>query len=52
MVRHSLVLALLLAAGATTSRGQAPASFPIEELTVAQLQDAMATGKYTARRLV
>lgn len=52
MVRHSLVLALLLAAGATTSRGQAPASFPLEELTVAQLQDAMATGKYTARRLV
>jgi amidase len=35
-----------------TSRGQAPGSFPLDELTVAQLQDAMATGKYTARRLV
>jgi amidase len=52
MVRHSLALALLLVASAEVSLGQAPASFPLDELTVAQLQDAMATGKYTARRLV
>src|SRR3954469_10285737 len=32
--------------------GQAPAAFPLEELTVAQLQEAMAAGRYTSRRLV
>jgi amidase len=31
---------------------QAPAGFELDEMTVAQLQDAMASGKYTARRLV
>jgi amidase len=32
--------------------GQTPSAFPLEELTIAQLQDAMATGRYTSRRLV
>ena len=32
--------------------GQPPAAFPLEEMTVAQLQDAMAAGRYTSRRLV
>lgn len=29
-----------------------PAAFELDEMTVAQLQDAMASGRYTARRLV
>lgn len=33
-------------------QGAGAASFPLDELTVAQLQDAMATGRYSARRLV
>ena len=33
-------------------RGQTPAAFPLEELTVTQLQEAMAAGRYTSRRLV
>ena len=32
--------------------GQPPAAFPLEEMTVAQLQEAMAAGRYTSRRLV
>ena len=52
MARALLALALILAFGAAVSRGQAPGSFPLDELTVKQLQDGMATGKYTARRLV
>ena len=33
-------------------QGSSPATFPLDELTVAQLQEAMASGRYTARRLV
>jgi amidase len=33
-------------------QGPGAAPFPLDELTVAQLQDAMATGRYSARRLV
>jgi amidase len=38
----------------TSPRGQqgSAAAFPLDELSVAQLQDAMAAGRYTARRLV
>ncbi|MEO8078215.1 MAG: amidase [Acidobacteriota bacterium] len=46
---------MLLAAGAPLSRAQqvTPApSFELQELTVAQLQDAMTTARYTSRRLV
>src|SRR3954471_10805600 len=32
--------------------GQAPAAFPLEEATIAQLQEAMSAGRYTSRRLV
>ena len=32
--------------------GQTPTAFPLEEMTVTQLQDAMAAGRYTSRRLV
>src|SRR6185503_2251317 len=32
--------------------GQPPAAFPLDEITVAQLQEAMAAGRYTSRRLV
>jgi len=42
----------VLVFSAAASRRQAPTPFPLDELTVAQLQDAMTTGKYTARRLV
>lgn len=35
-----------------TAAAQEPSRFELDELTVAQLQDAMASGKYTARRLV
>jgi amidase len=52
MVRKLLAVALLLVVGAAASRRQTPGSFPLDELTVAQLQDAMASGTYTARRLV
>src|SRR3954470_24808850 len=31
---------------------QAPSGFPLEEATVSELQDAMAAGRYTSRRLV
>ena len=52
MVRRLSAVALLSLLGASASRGQAPSSFPLDELTVAQLQDAMGSGTYTARRLV
>jgi amidase len=32
--------------------GQTPTAFPLEEMTVAQLQEAIAAGRYTSRRLV
>src|SRR6185436_12124092 len=49
------VVAVLLAAASPGSRAQPSpptGSFELDELTVAQLQDAMATGRYSARRLV
>ena len=37
---------------AAPARTQAPSGFPLEEATVGELQDAMAAGRYTSRRLV
>jgi amidase len=55
MARMSRILLIsslvMLVIGAPWAR-QAPPAFPIEELTVAQLQEAMAAGRYTSRRLV
>jgi hypothetical protein len=58
MIHRSIAYVLfvaLLTAGSPPSRApQAPltGSFELDELTVTQLQDAMATGRYTSRRLV
>jgi amidase len=55
MVRRTFTLIVWLAASALVSRAQAPAAIPafeLDELTVAQLQEAMAGGRYTSRRLV
>ena len=56
MLRKTIGIALcLIASGALMSRAQAPlsiAAFELDEMTVAQLQDAMASGRYTSRRLV
>lgn len=50
-MRH---LSLLLAAAllAASPQAQVPASFELDEATVAQLQAGLQSGKYTARRLV
>ncbi len=45
-----MLLASFLIALAFTA--QPPATFPLEETTVAQLQEAMASARYTSRRLV
>jgi amidase len=45
----ALVLLALTVIGVT---GQAPPAFELEEMTIAQLQEALATGRYTARHLV
>ncbi len=49
------LIVLAIVCGAAATRGQqSPATvpFPLEEATIAQLQDGMASGRYTARRLV
>jgi amidase len=43
---------LLLVAGATALAGQAPAPFELSELTAADLQAALSSGRYTSRQLV
>ena len=52
--RTLLFLSLLLAGGASLAvpQAQQPASFPLEEMTIAQLQEAMTRGQYTSRQLV
>jgi amidase len=50
IITASLLISWVLVA-APSSR-QTPGAFPLEEATVAQLQDAMAAGRYTSRRLV
>jgi hypothetical protein len=56
MVRKTIGPAFcLIASVVLISRAQAPlpaAAFDLDEMTVAQLQDAMASGRYTSRRLV
>jgi amidase len=51
---RTLVVTAVLAAGCTSpSRAPAPApAFALEELTLHDLQDAMAAGRYTSRQLV
>ncbi len=55
-MRTALIAILAVAiCGVMSLRGQqgaGAAPFPLDELTVAELQDAMAAGRYTARRLV
>jgi len=50
MHRPALILVAILLVG--SSHAQQPASFELEEATVAQLQEGMQSGRYTARRLV
>jgi amidase len=52
MLRILTTLFLIVFLLPSTFRGQTPSAFPLEELTVAQLQEAMAAGRYTSRRLV
>src|SRR3954467_4572418 len=48
IVSFLIVWVSIAAPGST----QAPSGFPLEEATVGELQDAMAAGRYTSRRLV
>jgi amidase len=55
MMRIAITLIACLAASPLVPRAQAPAAIPafeLDELTVAQLQEGMAGGRYTSRRLV
>ncbi len=47
-----MLLVLALSGLAAVPRAQAPARFELDEMSVMQLQDAMASGRYTSRRLV
>src|SRR3954463_16610615 len=50
MTRRMLLVVALSALAAP--RAQGPARFELDEMSVMQLQDAMASGRYTSRRLV
>src|SRR5215212_35426 len=54
IIAAAVLLALISAHPHARSARQAPsaAPFELEEATVTQLQDAMASGRYTSRRLV
>jgi amidase len=56
MMRSGLALAigalLVLSIGPVGARQPRGSNFELEELTIAELQDGMAAGKYTSRRLV
>ena len=53
MLRNVLVSTLVVfVAVASQFTAQQSSSFPLEEMTVAQLQEAMVAGRYTSRRLV
>ena len=55
MVRKTFILVLFTIACSTVwSRAQAPSTnpFPLDEATIAQLQDGMSSGRLTSRRLV
>jgi amidase len=47
-----LLVAVTVCALAALPRAQGPSRFELDEMTVMQLQDAMASGRYTSRRLV
>ena len=47
-----MLLVIALGALAAVPRAQGPARFELDEMSVTQLQDAMASGRYTSRRLV
>jgi amidase len=55
-MRATGLVLCVLAAGCTSNRPQeantAAASFALEEMTIRDLQDAMASGRYTSRQLV
>jgi amidase len=51
-MRRIVISLCCLWAVAVALTAQEPQRFELDEVTVAQLQDAMASGKYTARRLV
>src|ERR1051325_11195632 len=53
-MRRTLAIVLLVTVGnvTVTFNAQPSPGFPLEEVTVAQLQDAMAAGRLTSRRLV
>ena len=55
-MRTALIPALAVAIFSVVSvigqQGPGAAGFPVDEVTVQQLQEAMAAGRYTARRLV
>jgi len=53
MLRKCFPLLLIASVSITTRfNAQSPAAFPLEEATIAQLQEAMSAGQYTSRRLV
>src|SRR3954468_15799787 len=53
-MRRMFIASVLIASvwAAAPDSTQAPSGFPLEEATVGELQDAMAAGRYTSRRLV
>jgi amidase len=51
-MRRILISVLSLFALTARFGGQTAPAFPLEEMTVAQLQEGMAAGRYTSRRLV
>src|SRR3954465_3767932 len=53
-MRRMFIASVLIASvwAAAPDSTQAPSGFPLEEATVGDLQDAMAAGGYTSRRLV
>lgn len=55
VTRRTLLCLLVLLTGGiglSVPQAQPSTSFPLEELTIAQLQDAMSRGQYTSRQLV
>ncbi|CAN5791128.1 amidase [soil metagenome] len=49
---HRLLFVAALSALTAIPQAQSPSRFELDEMTVTQLQDAMASGRYTSRRLV
>ncbi|MEO5894421.1 MAG: amidase [Vicinamibacterales bacterium] len=49
---HRLFFVVALTALTAIPQAQSPSRFELDEMTLTQLQDAMASGRYTSRRLV